>query len=206
MNVPFRACLLMLALVVAACSVPQVPDQTYYHLPRPAELPKAAAPLFERPVVVELFGADGLYADRALVYALDADARELRQYHYQLWTDPPTRLLQRRLIVELRQAGVAPRVTDALPASMPALRIAGVILRFERVPAADGGARAVVVLKLRASGADGVPLVEEIYRAEAPVDGKRLVASADAFGRAIDQAFAAFHADLLRIAETDHVR
>jgi len=50
----------------------------------------------------------------------DPSAQELRQYHYQLWTDPPARVLQRRLIEQLRDANIAGSVTDELPASHPA--------------------------------------------------------------------------------------
>src|SRR4051812_8411153 len=85
------------AIMLVACSAPTVPDFTYFRLPRPQELEPVPAPLFGD-LVVEVFGADGLYGDQALIYALDPGAEQLRQYHYQLWTDPPARVLQRRLI------------------------------------------------------------------------------------------------------------
>lgn len=74
-----------LALVLAACgNVPGAPDHTFFQMARPAALPVSEAAPFRTPIVVNLFAADGLYADRALIYALDPEARELRQYHYQL--------------------------------------------------------------------------------------------------------------------------
>ena len=88
--------IIAMAATLGGCGVPAVPDFTYYRLPRPAPIAPEASPLYGD-IVVDVFGADGLYADQALVYALDADAGELRQYHYQLWTDPPTRVLQRRI-------------------------------------------------------------------------------------------------------------
>lgn len=183
-----------------------IPDHTYYRLPPPQVLPRSGTQLFEIPVVVGLFAADGLYADRALVYALDPEARELRQYHYQLWTDPPTRVLQRRLQFMLRQAEIAPVVTDELPASQPAVRISGVILRFERVPTEDGRQIAAVALKIRVNRKDGTPLIDEVYRADEVAEGNRLGATADALGRAIDKIFAEFHADLARHAESFNAR
>ncbi|MEO7431757.1 MAG: ABC-type transport auxiliary lipoprotein family protein, partial [Dokdonella sp.] len=127
-----RSFAVLVGLVVAGCSAPTVPDFTYYRLPRPQPLEPVGTPEFHTPIVVDVFGADGLYADQALIYAVDAGAQQLRQYHYQLWTDPPTRILQRRLIVQLRDAHVAPQVTDELPASQSAIRLSGVILRFDR--------------------------------------------------------------------------
>jgi uncharacterized lipoprotein YmbA len=182
---------------LAGCGSPTVPDFTYYRLPRPEPLPESPAPLFRESIVVDVFGADGLYADQALIYALDDSAQELRQYHYQLWTDPPTRILQRRLIQQLRGAKISAQVTDELPASSAAVRISGVILRFDRIPiAAGGGFNAVIALKLCADAPDGVPLLDEYYRAEVPASGASVKATVDAYGAALDQIYAQFYADL----------
>lgn len=187
------------AALLAGCGqTTAVPDHTYFRMPKSQALPRSEDQDFGIPVVVELFAADGLYADRALIYALDPEARELRQYHYQLWTDPPTRLLQRRLLVELREAGIAPLVIDELAASIAALRISGVILRFERVPTGDGGYLAAVALKLRADRADGSPMIDEVYRADVVAEGKSLIATSDALGAAVDRIFAEFHGDLVK--------
>jgi len=195
------AALLGLVFVIGGCgTTPNVPDHTYYRLPDPAELPVAPTQLFQVPVVVGLFAADGLYADRALVYALDHEASELRQYHYQLWTDPPTRTLQRRLQGALRKAAIAPLVVDELAASQTALRISGALLRFERVPTSDGGHVAAVVIKLRFDRPDGKPLVDEIYRAEVAAESRSLGGTVKALGAAIDRIFAEFHADIERVA------
>jgi cholesterol transport system auxiliary component len=189
------ACVVIAAVALAGCGVPTVPDFTYFRLPRPQPLEPAPAPLFGD-IVVDVFGADGLYADQALVYAIDPEAQQLRQYHYQLWTDPPTRVLQRRLIVELRDTKIARQVTDELPASHPALRISGVILRFDRAPNGSGGFIATVALKLRADDQSGTPLIDDYYRAELPTDGNSMKATVDAYGAALDQVFAEFYADL----------
>ena len=194
----------LLTLGLTACGAPTVPDFTYFRLPRPQPVQALATPLFPEPVVVEAFGADGLYADQALVYALDGEAHQLRQYHYQLWTDPPTRILQRRLIAELREFRIARQVTDELPASHPAVRVSGVILRFDRVPADAGGWRAAVALKLRADAPDGTPLVDDIYRAERDADGGTLKATVDAYGAALDEVFEQFRRDVARAGAGRH--
>ena len=191
---------LLATLALAACNVPVVPDFTYYRLPKPQPLEAAPAPLREA-IVVDAFGADGLYADQALVYAVDAGGQQLRQYHYQLWTDPPTRVLQRRLIVLLRDAGLSREVTDELPASHAAIRVHGILLRLDRVPKGDGGWNVAVSLKLRADAPDGTPLVDELYHDEETVAATDLKASVDAYGAVLDRLFARFYADLRRQGE-----
>jgi cholesterol transport system auxiliary component len=188
--------IVLLLCALAGCGgAPAVPDFTYYRLPSWQRLPPSES-LSQAPIVVESFSADGLYADQALIYALDADAQALRQYHYQLWTDPPTRVLQRRLIAQLRETQAAPLVTDTLPASRPAMRIRGIILRFDRVPGAHGGQEAVVALKLRADAGDGTPLIDDYYRAEVSATDTSMKATVDAYGAALDTIFARFQSDL----------
>ena len=186
---------LVAVIALAACGAPTVPDFTYYRLPRPQSLKAAPSPLFGD-VVVDVFAADGLYGDQALIYALDPSAQELRQYHYQLWTDPPARVLQRRLIEQLRDANVAGHVTDQLPASHPAVRISGTILRFDRAPNGSGGFNATVALKLRADDDSGTPMLDDYYRAELPTAGNDMKATVDAYGAALDKVFAEFYVDL----------
>ncbi|MEZ5460944.1 ABC-type transport auxiliary lipoprotein family protein [Dokdonella sp.] len=194
-------------LALAGCgNVPGVPDHTYFRMPPVAKLPVSPKPVFVTPLVVGLFNADGLYADRALVYAINPEATELRQYHYQLWTDPPTRLLQRRLKVELREAEIAPLVTDELAASQAAIRISGQILRFERVPTVNGGYLASVVIKLRADRPDGTPQTDEIYRADVEAVDNRLISTTEALFAAADQIFAEFYEDLLASEKYEHAR
>ncbi|MBZ0223742.1 MAG: membrane integrity-associated transporter subunit PqiC [Dokdonella sp.] len=198
-----RSCLPIALLALAACSSPTVPDFTWYRLPPAAPLEAMPAPRHEL-VEVEAFAADGLYADTALVYALDPQAQQLRQYHYQVWADPPTRFLQRRLIAALRGTGWAREVTDELPASRGALRIQGVLLRMDRVPQAEAGWQVEVALKLQATTASGESLVNARYVESEPAIGKELKASVDAYGAAIDRVFARFYADLRKSEVSVH--
>ena len=197
----------LLALVLTACgNVPGVPDHTYFRMSKAQDLPVSETQVFNTPIVVNLFAADGLYADRALVYALDPTGAELRQYHYQLWTDPPTRALQRRLLIELRDAAIAPLVTDQLAASQAAVRISGNILRFERVPSVAGGFIASVVLRLRVDRPDGTPQFDDIYHADVDATDLSLGATVVALSSAVDQIFAEFHGDLLKSEVYEHAR
>ena len=191
-----KTILLALGLAaLAACSVAPVPDVTYFRLPPPIVFAHADKPLSALPIEVEIFRGDGIYAEQALIYATTPQADALRAFHYQLWSDPPSRALQARLTGMLRDSGIAPLVTDRLPASTPALRVHGRIARYERVPR-DGGFGVVVVLEMRVDQDQGEPLLERSYRAEIAAGDASMTATVDAFGRAIDKDFAAFYADL----------
>jgi len=187
-----------LAGMLAACSPPTVPDVTYFRLPPAAKVSRLANPLSVLPLEVATFRAEGVYAEQSVIYATTPDAGALRAYHYQLWSDPPARGLQERLTNRLRDAGVAPLVTDRLPASVQALRVQGRILHYERVQQAQG----VVVqveFEMRVEQDSGEPLLEQSYRAEVAATGDTMAATAQAFGAAVDQAFEKFQADLVAL-------
>jgi uncharacterized lipoprotein YmbA len=198
--IPFAFAIAAATLLSGCASGPGIPETTYYRLPPRADAAPLPAPLFDTPVVVETFLADGLHSDQALLYALDPEGGQLRAYHYQLWVDPPVRMLQRRLMGTLRQAQVAPLVVDRLPAQSAAVRVTGRIERFERIPAGDGW-RVSVALGLRADrpGREG-PLMVRRYREDVAVSGNTVADSVQSIGAALDRIFAAFVADLANAA------
>lgn len=183
-----------IALMTTACTAPTVPDMVYYRLPEPALDYAAVTRRFELPIDVNVLAADGLYAEQALIFTQREDGRALQTYHYQHWVDPPARLLQRRLIGVLRRAQIAPLVTDRLPASADALVITGVILRFDRVRAADGQ-HAEVSVQLRIERG-GDLLDEHVYKASETAKNDELKSTVDAFGAALDKIYAEFLIDL----------
>ncbi|MBL8297003.1 MAG: membrane integrity-associated transporter subunit PqiC [Rhodanobacteraceae bacterium] len=181
------------ALLLNGCVSVSVPEVTWYRLPDPV-LPALAPVRFTRPVDVAVFSADGIYSEQALIYALGKDGQALRTYHYRQWSDPPTRMLQRRLIRVLRDGEAAPQVSDRLPASANALRISALIQRFERVE--DAGVWYVdVALQLRVEHA-GVLLAEETYSSRIAAADAEIPATIAAYGQALDQIYAAFIARL----------
>ena len=187
-----------LAAMLAACSPPTVPDVTYFRLPPAAKVPRLAKPLSVLPIEVATFRAEGVYAEQAVLYATTPDAGALRAYHYQLWSDPPARGLQERLTSRLREAGVAPLVTNRLPASVQSLRIQGRIVHYERVQQAQG-VIAQVEFEMRVEQDSGEPLLEQSYRAQTPAANDSMAATVQAFGTAIDETFAKFQADLVAL-------
>jgi len=194
---------LSFVLMLVACSAPSVPDVTYFRLPPPAPLPHADKPLTLLPIEIQVFRTEGIYAEEALIYSADAQATQLRAYHYQLWSDPPSRGLQDRLTKMLRESGISSLVTDSLPASTQALRVQGRITHYERIP--NAGAFTVrVAFDMRVEQDNGEPVLEQTYSADANATDLTIGSTVQAFGAAVDQAFAKFYADLASLGKETH--
>ena len=190
------ALLLALTLLVGCASSPGIPETTYFRLPERAQITPLAAPLFDEPISVGTFIADGLYSDQALIYSLARDGSRLRGYHYQLWIDPPVRMLQRRLIAGLRAYNASTLVADRLPSKGSKVRVSGRIERFERVRDGDRW-NVAVALQLRVDKSDALlPLMIKEYTEIVPAQGASVTDSVMAAGRALDRIEAAFLADL----------
>jgi len=197
------AALVVFTLALAGCSPPPVPDVTYFRLPAPAALPHADRPLSLLPIEVEVFSAEGVYAEQSLIYAVAADGNALRTYHYQLWSDPPSHALQTRLVAMLRDSGISGLVTDRLPASTQALRVHGTIRRYER-NSSNGTVTVSVAVEIRVEQDSGEPLIEQGYHAELQAADTSLDATVKAFGGAVDQMFTAFYHDLVALEGEAH--
>ena len=200
MNLPRIVLLALLAALSGCASGPGIPETTYFRLPPAAPL-AAGGTALDAPLVVEAFYADGVHADQALLYALDPEGERLRAYHYQMWVDPPTRLLQRRLIRALDEATLAPLVTARLPPKTRHYRLQMRIESFERLPRGEDRWAVSVVLRARLDDSDaGQPLIERDYRREIDVEGSRIRDSVRVMGAAIDQIYAELAADLRGLA------
>lgn len=189
--------------LLAACSPAAVPDVTYFRLPPATPLPHADKPLSALPIEVAVFSGDGVYSEQALIYSITPDAGALRTYHYQLWSNPPSRDLQARLTTMLRDSGIATLVTDRLPASNQALRIRGNILRYERIKR-DQGYEVAVAFEMRVEQDSGEPVIEQTYAAQAVAADATIEGSVRAFGTAVDHAFAKFYSDLAALTKDAH--
>jgi ABC-type uncharacterized transport system auxiliary subunit len=183
------------ALALAGCATTPVPEVSYYRMPEPVVEATRAQPAFQMPVVVDTLLADGLHGEQSILYVAKPGG-SVRGYHYQRWNDPPVRLLQRRLIRILRESNVSPIVADRLPTSVSAVRVSGVVDRFERVRRDDGW-YAEVRVELRADvGGEALPALLKTYEAAVPAESESIEATVRAFAVAIDQVLGAFAADL----------
>ena len=127
----------------------------------------------------------------------------MRAYHYQLWSDPPSRGLQDRLTKMLRQSGISALVTDSLPASTQALRVHGRITHYERCRM-RGAYSVRVAFDMRVEQDNGEPVLEQTYDAEANAADATIGATVQAFGAAVDQALAKFYGDLASLGKETH--
>ena len=112
MNRVFKTLTLSLVVLLSACqSAPPVPQDKYYRL-TVTPGPTWTQPLLRDAVFVAPLRAEGLYAERAMLYASVQRPRELLQYHYQFWSEPPALLLQEHLRASLGASHLAAQVTD----------------------------------------------------------------------------------------------
>lgn len=145
-RVPLAGALGLLALLVAACTQPPVPRDTFYRLdPAIPEAVARSAPLFDGVVEVGRFTADGVVGERSLAFS--DTGGELTRYSYHYWAEPPPDLLQRALTDHLRAAGLfSQTVTPEL--RVPAnYEVQGRLRRFEQLRDGDG-ARVALALTL----------------------------------------------------------
>lgn len=187
--------------LLAGCASDPIPDLAYYRLPIGEPPAARAAPSFREPIVVDVLIADGVYSTQSILYQTKPEA-PVKEYHYQLWQDPPVRLVQRRVISRLRRAGISDVVTDRLPNSILSTRVSGVIENFERVRIGEDQWKVVVQIEFRADrGNDDLPIVLETYAAELPTDNDSIQATVRAFTQAVNQVIDEFALDLAAAGE-----
>ena len=146
MNALINIPLALLIFVLAGCqSMPPVPADKYYRIEAVTTEAKVPAILNETLYIAPL-RADGPYVERAMLYANAAQARELQQYHYLFWSEPPPVLLQAHMRASFEAMNVAPHVTDISMTSGIGYLLNVRILRLEKINDQGGGAHAVVSL------------------------------------------------------------
>lgn len=190
------------ALTLAGCGSTPVPDIAYYRMPDFRATDGGAAratPLFQIPIVVDPFLADGLHSEQAILYAAKEGA-SVKAYHYQLWNDAPVRLVQRRLIQRLRAENISPVVSDRLPSSVATIHLSGLVEHFERVNLGGDTWVVDVSVEIRADlGQDGLPAILKTYSARVPTESVSIQATVRAFSQGLDQVLGEFVEDLSQV-------
>lgn len=143
----FKTLVLGLLLLLSACqSAPPVAQDKYFRLSVSGG-PTLTQPVLHDAMYVAPLRADGLYAERAMLYASLERPRELQQYHYQFWSEPPALLLQEHLRASLQANHLATQVTDAASANRVGYWLNGKILRLEKLTDKNQS-KAIVELRL----------------------------------------------------------
>ncbi len=196
--------LIALLLALASCGTTDpLPDYRFFRLAKVAaklDTPPVAAPMFNEPVEVQAFRADGVFGERPIVYSLAAEPERLLQYHYQLWTDPPGLILQRRFVDLMQLHQLAPHVSARTSPRAEPMVLSGHIERLERVKPTIVSEpwQVVVSLRLRLESHRGTqPILERSYEERRDAAGDDIHASVLAFGTAIDAISARWSADLV---------
>lgn len=99
-----------LALAAGGCSVAPMPPDRFYHLGVVGASSPAGACRLPGVLLVNRPTADSLTDERSMVYRPAGDTKELRRSDYHLWVDPPTILIQNRLVTYLQKRGVSDTV------------------------------------------------------------------------------------------------
>ncbi|MEQ1518822.1 MAG: ABC-type transport auxiliary lipoprotein family protein [Usitatibacteraceae bacterium] len=161
--------LALTALVIAGCQTqPPVPTDRYYRLQAVAR-DGAAKPILKENLYIATLRAEGQYAERAMLYSSPNLTRELQQYHYQHWSEPPPVLLQEHMRASLEAMALAPRVTTVAAGSGGGYLLNAKILRLEKI-SEGGSTRAVVSLHMALQKRAPVEVVlERSYGAEETV-------------------------------------
>ena len=183
------------------CAAGPAPRDHFYRIEAPRPARSAESPLLAGALSVKRPRADALTDERAVLYRRDATS-EVLQASYDFWVDPPTAMLQSEIVGWLREAAVAERVVTPALRIQATHRLAGRLLRLERVTG-SGEARVVFEIELALSRGPGRELLLlETYREERPVDGGSVSGAADAFGQALGAVLERFVVDLARAVES----
>ena len=183
-------------MLLAACSSPELPADSFYRLDAGGAATVLQTPKLPGTLTVNRFSAEGPVGDRPILFAEEATPFQLRQYHYSYWSEPPGVMLADALTDFLRSANAAQTVAFAelrLPASF---YVNGRILRFERL-VGGGQPQAIVALELSLERAsDGRTLLLQTYSARETAAGGAMTDTVLAFRRALNSAYSRFLRDL----------
>lgn len=182
-----------LAAILAACTAPPVPRDTFYRLEVAEPAQRFAQPVVRGVVEVGRLDSDGVLSERAIAYQ-EAAGRGVQRYRYDFWSEPPGQLVQDALARFLERANAAQRVVGPELRVPPDYVVRGRVRRFEHL---IGTGRVAVELQLGLVGArDGTLVLMNTYAAEAATPGPDAAGAAQAMNRAVSEILARFVTDL----------
>lgn len=192
--IQITAAFLLLLLLGCQAAAP-VPVDRYFRL-TVLQSKVGTPPLLKDNLYVAPLRADGPYAERAMLFASAQQPRELQQYHYQHWSEPPAVLLQEHLRASLEAMALAPLVSDVAFGEGVNYLLNGKILRLEKL-AENGQAKAVVGLRLTLQKKKPFALMlERTYSAEELFGDGNQNAYVAATEVALQRIYASFRADV----------
>ena len=186
-------------LALAGCSSTPVQRDTFYRLENPTLSTTRAGGPIRGVVDVPPLRASGLTNERAILYR--DGPRQLAQYSYHAWLEPPALMLQHGLIRVLRQAQAFDTVTS------PELRVdrdyelLGNIRSWEHVRMGSQGTAAIEIdISLRRVRGNQ-QILQKTYKANEAVAGDGVDGAVVGFTRGMDSIYAALLADLAALPQ-----
>ncbi|GMQ75864.1 MAG: hypothetical protein BMS9Abin01_1124 [Gammaproteobacteria bacterium] len=185
--------------VLSGCAEPgvPVPSDRFHRLMVGAPTTVYETPRLAGAMEVDRFRATGVLQDRAIVFVVSDSPNVLRQYDYQRWADPPTRMLQMATVDYLREARVADQVVATGLRVDPAYTLIGDIKKLEHVV---GNSSSVVVeleFGLRERGSGGLVWAKS-YTTSRKVRDDSVAAATRAISEAVEEILTSLSADLAR--------
>lgn len=174
-----------------------VPTDRFHRLSVGAPATVYQAPQLEGTVEVDRFNATGVLQDRAIIFIEHDKPNVMHQYHYQLWSDPPTRMLQTATVEYLRAAHLADQVVKTGLRVVPSYTLMGDIKRLEHVVGNSSSVQVELEFGLR-DQRDGTLVWVKSYAASREVDNDSVAAATQAIGEAVEEILASLSADLAR--------
>ncbi len=179
------------ALTLAACAQPELPDDNYYRLsvtPAPA-----GSVLLNGVLEVERFRADGLISGRPIAFT--AGKGHLSEYHYHFWVEPPVDLLQDAMVKYLRGANLARHVVTPELRMEEHYLLTGKIKRLERDLASGHNIAVEIELGLKRTVDDKI-LVLKTYNRLLQQNGTNVHGAVQAINAALSDIYAEFLNDV----------
>ncbi len=194
------------ALMIVGCqAVNEAPPVDRFYRVAVDQPPPAGQPILEGALMVGRLDADGLTRERPVIYSADDDVRSLAQHDYELWIEPPPRLLGAEMVRYLRSAEIADSVVTPDLRVRSDFEIIGTIQRFERQIGRSGPSVTVSLdLALIDRDTDQLRVIDD-YSAEVTCSDSSMDAAVTAFNEAIAGVFAEFLADIRDSEPTERI-
>jgi ABC-type uncharacterized transport system auxiliary subunit len=177
---------------LAACASDPLPRDSFYRLGAPAAPQARAGGPIKGVLEVPPLRAAGIVNERAILYR--DNPRQLMQYSYNAWAEPPAALLQRSLVDALRQANAFDTVVTPEMRMDRDFELIGTLLQGEHVRGENAAAIEMEIAVRRVRG--NQQLLLKTYRASAPASSDSISAVVDAFTRGLDTIYKDLIADL----------
>ncbi len=192
-----RLIVVLLTAGLAACSFGGgiAPQIHYYRLPV-ITIEKQPQSHYSE-ILIRPVKASGLYHERAMLYIAKEKPLELKRYHYRFWAQPPAELIHQGLYQGLSASGLAKQVSRKPVMQSPDIIIDTDITSFERI--IEGSKVEVrvaleVTLKRETDGSQWTKQYQSIEQLQT----SDIHASAEAFGRALQEIISLLVEDLLK--------